>query len=113
MGKCASKQAISDFPEQSLRVKLCSVGIGSAHLYHWLALQRHITANTTEEIKFDGFRALAYIDDGCCRLDLEGIVAKWKDGCYIADNKRSNWVKDQEQPRRKDERNSSNGVSLP
>ena len=68
MGKCGSKQAISDFPEQSLRVKLCSVGIGSAHLYHWLALQRHITANTTEEIKFDGFRALAYVEGGKCRL---------------------------------------------
>src|SRR5262245_13158734 len=32
------------------------------------ACQRHITANTTEEIKFDGFRALAYIEDGKCRL---------------------------------------------
>ncbi len=28
-----------------------------------------------------------------CKLDLEGIVAKWKDGQYIADNKRSTWVK--------------------
>ena len=28
-----------------------------------------------------------------CRHDLEGIVAKWKDGCYIAENKRSTWVK--------------------
>lgn len=28
-----------------------------------------------------------------CDLDLEGIVAKWKDGRYVADNKRSSWVK--------------------
>jgi len=28
-----------------------------------------------------------------CELDLEGIVAKWKDGSYIADNRRSSWVK--------------------
>jgi bifunctional non-homologous end joining protein LigD len=58
-------------------VKLCSVGIGSAHLYHWLALQRHITANTTEELKYDGFRALAYIKDSECRLvSRKGSVFK-------------------------------------
>jgi hypothetical protein len=28
-----------------------------------------------------------------CALDLKGIVAKWKDGSYIADNRRSSWVK--------------------
>ena len=28
-----------------------------------------------------------------CELDLEGIVAKWKDGKYVADNRRSSWVK--------------------
>jgi bifunctional non-homologous end joining protein LigD len=28
-----------------------------------------------------------------CELDLEGIVAKWKAGIYIADNRRSSWVK--------------------
>ena len=28
-----------------------------------------------------------------CELDLEGIVAKWKAGMYIADNRRSSWVK--------------------
>jgi bifunctional non-homologous end joining protein LigD len=28
-----------------------------------------------------------------CELDLEGIVAKWKAGKYIADNRRSSWVK--------------------
>jgi bifunctional non-homologous end joining protein LigD len=28
-----------------------------------------------------------------CEWDLEGIVAKWKDGWYIADNKRSTWIK--------------------
>ena len=53
---------------QSLRVKLCSVGIGSAHLYHWLALQRHITANATEELKIDGFRALAHVEAGQAQL---------------------------------------------
>jgi bifunctional non-homologous end joining protein LigD len=35
-----------------------------AHADH----QRHITANATEEIKFDGFRALTYIEEGKCRL---------------------------------------------
>jgi ATP-dependent DNA ligase len=30
--------------------------------------QRNITLEATEEIKFDGFRALAYIEDGRCRL---------------------------------------------
>jgi bifunctional non-homologous end joining protein LigD len=29
---------------------------------------RHITANTTEEIKYDGFRALAHIEHGRCKL---------------------------------------------
>src|SRR5215813_7198548 len=28
-----------------------------------------------------------------CEFDLEGIVAKWKDGSYIADDRRSSWVK--------------------
>jgi ATP-dependent DNA ligase len=28
-----------------------------------------------------------------CEFDLEGIVAKWKDGSYTADNRRSSWVK--------------------
>jgi ATP-dependent DNA ligase len=28
-----------------------------------------------------------------CELDLEGIVAKWKDGRYVTDNRRSSWVK--------------------
>jgi bifunctional non-homologous end joining protein LigD len=28
-----------------------------------------------------------------CELDLEGVVAKWKAGAYIADNRRSSWVK--------------------
>ena len=32
------------------------------------AFQRHITARTTEEIKFDGFRALAYIEARSCGL---------------------------------------------
>jgi ATP-dependent DNA ligase len=26
-------------------------------------------------------------------FDLEGIVAKWKAGRYVADNRRSSWVK--------------------
>jgi ATP-dependent DNA ligase len=26
-------------------------------------------------------------------LDLEGVVAKWNAGEYIADNRRSSWVK--------------------
>jgi bifunctional non-homologous end joining protein LigD len=30
-----------------------------------------------------------------CGLDLEGIVAKWKTGAYIVDNRRSTWVKNQ------------------
>jgi bifunctional non-homologous end joining protein LigD len=30
--------------------------------------QRHITCNTTEELKYDGWRALAYIQAGQCRL---------------------------------------------
>src|SRR5499426_4536160 len=28
-----------------------------------------------------------------CEFDLEGIVAKWKDGSYVADDRRSSWVK--------------------
>jgi hypothetical protein len=28
-----------------------------------------------------------------CRFDLEGIVAKWAPGTYIADNKPSTWIK--------------------
>src|SRR5262249_27060932 len=28
-----------------------------------------------------------------CEFDLEGIVAKWKDGSYGADDRRSSWVK--------------------
>ena len=28
-----------------------------------------------------------------CDFDVEGIVAKWKDGRYIADDRRSSWVK--------------------
>jgi len=28
-----------------------------------------------------------------CEFDLEGIVAKWKDGSYVADDRRSTWVK--------------------
>ena len=28
-----------------------------------------------------------------CELALEGIVAKWKAGTYLADNRRSSWVK--------------------
>jgi hypothetical protein len=28
-----------------------------------------------------------------CEFDLVGIVAKWKDGSYIADDRRSSWVK--------------------
>jgi ATP-dependent DNA ligase len=35
-----------------------------AHADH----QRHITANATEELKLDGFRALAYLDNGGGRL---------------------------------------------
>ena len=30
--------------------------------------ERHISWDATEEIKFDGFRAIAYIEDGKCRL---------------------------------------------
>jgi bifunctional non-homologous end joining protein LigD len=46
---------------------------------------------------------LLYLDhveeNGCglfqkaCEWDLEGVVAKWKQGQYIADNRRSSWVK--------------------
>jgi bifunctional non-homologous end joining protein LigD len=32
------------------------------------ACQRHITANATEELKYDGFRALAYLEQGGCRF---------------------------------------------
>ena len=28
-----------------------------------------------------------------CELDLEGVVAKWKAGAYIASDRRSSWVK--------------------
>jgi ATP-dependent DNA ligase len=28
-----------------------------------------------------------------CELDCEGVVAKWRDGQYLADNRRSSWVK--------------------
>jgi bifunctional non-homologous end joining protein LigD len=28
-----------------------------------------------------------------CKFDLEGIVAKWRTGSYVADNRRSNCVK--------------------
>jgi len=28
-----------------------------------------------------------------CEFDLEGIVAKWKDGRYIADDRRGSWVR--------------------
>jgi len=28
-----------------------------------------------------------------CEFDLEGIVAKWKDASYVADDRRSSWVK--------------------
>jgi len=28
-----------------------------------------------------------------CELDLEGIVAKWKAGQYVASDRRSSWVK--------------------
>jgi ATP-dependent DNA ligase len=30
--------------------------------------QRHITANATEELKIDGFRALAHVENGQCEL---------------------------------------------
>ena len=30
--------------------------------------ERHISWDATEEIKFDGFRAIAYIEEGKCRL---------------------------------------------
>jgi hypothetical protein len=30
--------------------------------------QRHITADATEEPKLDGFGAVAYVEDGACRL---------------------------------------------
>jgi ATP-dependent DNA ligase len=46
---------------------------------------------------------LLYLDhlerNGCglfrkvCEFDLEGIVAKWTAGRYVADNRRSSWVK--------------------
>jgi hypothetical protein len=32
-------------------------------LHKWPAFQRHITANATEELKLDGFRALAYLEN--------------------------------------------------
>src|SRR5438067_799341 len=32
------------------------------------AFQRHITANATEELKIDGWRALAVVEDGNCTL---------------------------------------------
>jgi bifunctional non-homologous end joining protein LigD len=32
------------------------------------ACQRHITANATEELKIDGFRSLAYVENGQCDL---------------------------------------------
>src|SRR2546425_2845567 len=65
------------------------------------------------EVKHDGFRAIAYVKAGhcelvsyvdhleergeelfqlACREDLEGIVAKWKNGLYDAERVRS-WVK--------------------
>ena len=28
-----------------------------------------------------------------CEFDLERIVAKWRDGGYVADDRRSSWVK--------------------
>jgi hypothetical protein len=30
--------------------------------------ERHITCNAIEELKYDGFRALAYVEPGRCRL---------------------------------------------
>ena len=33
------------------------------------------------------------VGEGVFEFDLEGIVAKWKNGSYIASDRRSSWVK--------------------
>jgi len=38
-------------------------------------------------------RRITILRQGVRELDLEGVVAKWKAGAYIADNRRSSWVK--------------------
>jgi bifunctional non-homologous end joining protein LigD len=49
-------------------MELCSLGGGSVPLHNWPACQRHITANATEEIKWDGYRAIAEIEKSSVRL---------------------------------------------
>jgi len=34
-----------------------------------------------------------HLYDAACKLDLEGIVPKWRHGRYIADQKRTSWIK--------------------
>jgi bifunctional non-homologous end joining protein LigD len=42
-----------------------------------------------EHVEGNGSRFFAK----ACELDLEGIVAKWKAGSYVASDRRSSWVK--------------------
>jgi ATP-dependent DNA ligase len=57
------------------------------------------------ELKYDGFRSLAFIQNGRCQLisrnghpfsvcemDLEGIVAKHSFGNYVTEHERTTWV---------------------
>jgi bifunctional non-homologous end joining protein LigD len=57
-----------------------------------LCLQRQGTANRLlylDHLERNGSGLFAK----ACELDLEGIVAKWKDGRYIGEDRRSSWVK--------------------
>src|SRR4030095_7225807 len=47
---------------------LCGAGDRAALFITGAACERHIIVNATQEIKYDGFRALAHIETGGCRL---------------------------------------------
>jgi ATP-dependent DNA ligase len=57
-----------------------------------LCLQEHGAANRLlylDHLERNGSGLFAK----ACELDLEGIVAKWKSGQYVASDRRSSWVK--------------------
>jgi ATP-dependent DNA ligase len=62
-GRC-----IDAVPAKPLIGNYVALGQGRILVFRRADRQRQITANTTEEIKYDGFRALCFLDNGAARL---------------------------------------------
>ncbi len=55
----------------------------------WLIPQEFGPLLFLDHIEAEGMRLF----DEVCKHDMEGIVAKWKDGLHVPDSRKSTWIK--------------------